>query len=255
MSVRSDEQRLDVGTVVELFALDLEGAGGGAVLRFTPGPWGGGPAVYKGLSHQPCPIRVTGLRSGGSGAPARPRLELSRLDATVAAALAGGDDWRGAKLTRLRTLERHLDGAEDPDPDRHWPPESWRVDRLLERTAATVAWALAVPFDVGRRQLPGRQMLAAVCNWRYRAWDPDANGGAGAWDYSAAECPYAGIAPAAKDGPFFGRDDEEIAGVGGAAPDPAKDVCSRRVSGCKARFPGQPLPFGGFIGLGRVVRR
>lgn len=251
MTVRTDEQRLDVGTVVELFTLDLS-ALGGAAFRWTPGTWDGAAAAYQGAAYAACPIRVTGLRSGGTGAPARPRLELSRLDATAAAALASAEDWRGASLTRLRTLERHLDGGADPDPERHWPPESWRVDRLLERSAETVAWALAVPFDVGRRQLPGRQMLASVCNWRYRAWDAEDS----AWDHSAAECPYAGHEGVADGGPFWDEEDEPVAAAPGeAAPDPAKDKCSRRVSGCKLRFPNQALPFGGFIGLGRVVRR
>ena len=250
MTVESDAQRLDVGTVAELYALDLRPVGG-AVLRFTPGPWDGAAALYKGLSYAACPIRVSGLRSGGDGAPARPRLELSRLDASVAAALAGTEDWRGGRLSRLRTLARHLDGGEEPDPERHWPEEWWLVERLLERSDAAAAWALAAPYDLGRRRLPGRQMLAAVCPWRYREWDPAANAGAGAWDHSRAECPYEGAAT-------FGRDDAPVHlddDADAAAPDPARDVCSRRLSGCKARFPAQALPFGGFVGLGRVLRR
>ncbi len=233
MSVREDAQKLDPGAVVELFALDARPAGG-STHRFVTGPWNGAAARYGGLAYSASPIELTGLEYRADGPAPRPTLVMSRLDAVVAAAALGAEDWRGARLTRVRTLARYLDGEPDADPDRHWPEEVFLVERLAEADGGTVAWQLASPIDFEGRRLPGRQILRDVCNWRYREWR------GGAWDYAHAECPYAGSS-------YFDAGDNP-------APDASGDVCSRRLSGCKARFPGQALPFGGFLGAARIRR-
>ena len=80
-------------------------------------------------------------------------------------------------------------------------------------------------------RLPGRTVLRDLCAWRYRTWDGSA------WDYSAAECPYTGTA-------YFDGSDT-------AVNEAEDDVCSRRLSGCRARFGSGSvsLPFGGFAGV------
>ena len=231
MTVRADQQRLDLGTVVDLFELDAT-AVGGAVHRFVTGPWNGADVVYGGDTYTASPIELEGLRYRVDGPVPRPRLRMSRLDAVVAAAAIGADDWRGATLKRVRTLARYLDGEPEADPARHWPAEVFLVERLADADSETVVWQLASPIDIDRRKLPGRQILRDVCSWRYREW----NGAA--WVYTHAECPYTGAR-------FFDADDQPTAAA-------ADDVCSRRLSGCKARFPANDLPFGGFLGAGRV---
>ena len=231
MTIREDEQRLNLTAIVDLYEIDATGIGGN-VHRFVPGPWNGDPVRYEGVEYTPTPVELEGVRFGGS-LSGRPTLRLSRLDAVVAgAALVGTEHWRGATVSRLRTLTRYLDGEPDADPNRHWPKEIWLIEKLLRADKATVAWQLASPLDIGGRQLPGRQIVRDVCNWRYREWR------AGAWNYARAQCPYTGAN-------YFDADDN-------AATDAADDVCSRRLSGCRARFPGQAIPFGGFLGVGRI---
>lgn len=234
MTIREDAQRLDVGTIVSLFTLDATGAGGN-VHRYVTGPWEGADVTFAGVTYTAAPIELEGVQYGGDGPLPRPRLSMSRLDATVAAAVLDADDWRGAKLTRVRTLTRYLDGEDDADPTRHWPAEIWLVERLARTDKAEVVWQLASPIDIDRRKLPGRQVLRDVCAWRYREWDGTA------WDYTKAECPYTGST-------FYDVDDQTTANA-------ADDVCSRRLSGCKARFPANDLPFGGFLGVGRTRSR
>ena len=233
-TIRADEQRLDVGAIVSLFTLDASGIGGG-VLRFVTGPWNAASVRYGGLVYAPVPVDIEGVSYGGNGPAARPKLTLSRLDALVAAAALDTDSWRGARLTRLRTLTRYLDGEPEADSDRHWPTDSWIVERLLSRTRAEVVWELASALDFDRRKLPGRQILRDVCAWRYRTWT------GAAWDYDHAECPYTGAN-------YFDGEDNAVAAA-------ADDVCSRRLSGCKLRFPDRVVPFGGFLGVGRTRRR
>ena len=235
--IRADEQALDADAVVALFALDAT-ALGGAAHRWVAGPWNGASASFGGVVYSPAPIQLAGAKQSLDGPLPRPTLALGRADAAVTAALLGIDDWRGARLTRTRTLARYLDGEPDADPTRHWPADVWLVDRLAEETKERVSWQLASPIDFDGRRLPGRQVLRDVCSWGYRRWVPAAGANPGRWDYAAAECPYVGA------GTWTDED--------AATADPALDRCSRRLSGCKLRFPGEEVPFGGFLGVARL---
>lgn len=230
MSIRTDEQRLSLPAIVELFEIDAAAIGGQA-MRFVTGPWNGAAVRYGGVEYSAAPIEIAGIRYGGS-LSSRPTLSISRLDAAVAAAVLGTGRWRGAAVSVTRTLTAYLDGEDEADPARHWPAETWLIEKLLSESKAAVSWQLASPLDIDGRQLPGRQILRDVCNWRYREWT------GAAWDYAHAQCPYTGAN-------YFDAGDNAAAGADG-------DVCSRRLSGCKARFPGAPIPFGGFLGVGRV---
>ena len=235
MSIRADEQRLDVGTVVELFEIDASAVGGNRH-RFVPGPWNGAPVTYDKVVYTPTPVALTGLGYSLAGPAPRPTLCISRLNAAIANAAVGTERWRGAKLTRLRTLARYLDGQPQADPERHWPAEIWIVERCASATKGEVVWQLASPLDLGGRTLPGRQIIRDSCAWRYREWNVSEE----EWDDTHAECPY-------KGSNHFDAADK-------AVTDAENDVCSRRLSGCKARFPDDDIPFGGFLGVGRVRR-
>ncbi len=245
MNIKADIQKLDPGQIVDLFTIDAT-AQGGRLLRFVPAAAGAPPAraVYSfgGNPYYPHPIEMTGVRSAADGPSARPTLKVSAVNPLATFLILGTDNLRGATVTRTRTFARHLDGAAAADATRTFGVEVWRVETLTARDKRELTWQLASPLDFDDKRLPGRQVLRDLCNWRYRRWDPVANAGAGGWDYTAAECPYTGAN-------FF--DDQDIPTTHASA-----DRCSRRLSGCRARFPraagrhAPPLPFGGFPGVG-----
>lgn len=235
-SIRADEQRLAIGTVVSLYTIDAGAIGGGAH-RFTPGVRTGAAIAYGGVEYRALPIELGGVDYRTGGAASRPTLTVSRLDEPFVAAALAVDDFRGAELRRVRTLERYLDGAPEADPERHWPEERWRIERLTRRDREGMTWQLASPLDLEGLKLPGRQVLRDLCSWIYRRWDE----AAGAFDYAAATCPYTGA-------DYFDAKDRAAAAA-------SADRCSRRLSGCRARFPDDDLPFGGFIGVGRTIPR
>ena len=219
--------RMDAGPVVDLFEVELQG---GAVERYTTGPRDGASSVvYGGREYRPLPIALERAGFGGSGAAARPTLRVSRLDGT-----AVPQDWQGATVKRTRTLARYLDGAAEADPSRHWPVESWVVDRQADRGRDEVVWQLSSPLDLELARIPRRQVLRDVCPWPYRRRV------GGVWENPEADdgCPYRG-------NQYWNAQDEAVA-------NPALDVCSRRLSGCKLRFgENGVLPFGGFAGVRR----
>ena len=231
-SLRQDEQLLSLDAIVSLMTLDTTGIStGGQVLRYTPGPLDGGDVTYQGRVYRPLPVRLSGVRSGGRNSN-QPRLEVAATDMTLLTIVTGREDLRGATVHRLRTLKKYLDGQPSADPERHWPEETWLVDQLLERHQGVLRWQLASPLLWDTARLPGRQALRDVCPWTYRRWRD------GAWDYTGVTCPY--------------RGDDYYDARNQPVTDATEDRCSRRISGCRARYPlPTVLPFGGFAGLNR----
>ena len=232
MPIAADGQRLDVGAIVSLYTIERTD---GTVFRFVPGADEGAVVRYQGNDFFPMPIVMSGLTADGAGPAPRPTMKISGVDAITISTLLGFENLRGARVTRLRTLERWLDDKPTADPLRHWPVDVFRVESLSGRTKTEMAWVLASPLDYDRKKLPGRQVLRDICSWHYRVWNADTE----SWNYTHATCPYTGNA-------FFNADDVVVNNA-------AQDVCSRRLSGCRLRFGNAPIPFGGFAGVGRLA--
>lgn len=214
---------------VELWELDLTDLGG-TVHRFANQTNELGQAiVWQGQAYAPLPIEATGFERRSTGPFPRPRVQASNVLGTLGQLIRDFDNLRGATLVRRRTLARFLDavnfaaGNADADPLAEFAPELWMVDQCVGRNRLTVQWELRNPLDFDGVMLPARTVQPNYCPWVYRSSD----------------CGYTGP-PVAK------ADDSPTALMG-------EDRCSKRLSGCKLRFPNnQPLPFGGFPGVGRL---
>lgn len=236
MTIHADQQAAHLGHVISLYTIDATGIGG-QLHRFVAGRWQGDPVVWGGDTYTATPIEVAGIEYGGEGPVARPTLTLSRIDESVVSAILATNHWRGACFTRVRTLARYLDGEPGADSSRHWPADVYRVERRQKADRNNIVFELSSPLDFDDKQLPGRQVLRDICAWQYRRWDAGAN----QFVYAHAEvaCPYRGSG-------YFDADDNAVA--------QAQDKCSQRLSGCLARYPDRVVPFGGFVGVGRLRR-
>lgn len=220
--------KLDQPAAVELFVLDLT-ALGGTLHRFCPqlSPQEQ-PVVWQGNSYQPLPIKAQGFEVRSGGPFPRPVLTCSNVLGTLGPLIREFNNLRGARLVRKRTLAVYLDavnfagGNADADPLQHWPDELWIVDECTARNRLVVQWTLRNPLDFVGVMLPSRVVDSSYCPWEYRS----------------SSCGYAG-------GPVAKVDDSATADV-------ALDRCSKRPSGCKLRFPNQPLPGGFFPGVGQL---
>lgn len=239
-------EKFDVGEIVELFSIDLAPIGGGQ-FGFAPSPVidvHGAEATPRldGQPFTPLPLESEGWQWTGAGPLPTPRLtfRLARPDgdqALAASALVSlieaNDDMLGARVTRIRTLRRHLDDGSDPDPQAVLGAEIFTVERKTSQTGDALTLELRSAIDAEAVSLPRRQALDR-CPLRYRV--PAVGGG---FDYSAATCPYGGAARFGLTGQPVGSD--------------AADRCGKRLVDCRLRF-GQHavLPFGGFPGVGRI---
>ena len=228
--ISSDIQKLNPGSLIELFEMD-DSASGGDILRWHNGVNEvGNNVVWQGRTYSRFPVEASGFERTGKGSLPRPTLKVSNVTGTIGALVREREDLVGAQVIRRRTFVRYLDAINFPgginpsaDPNVGFPDESWQIDRKVSENGIYVEFELAAAFDVQGVKIPRRQCIQNSCVWIYRG----------------PECGYTG---------------SYVDIAGNPTADPAKDVCSKRLGdGCKPRFGEfEALPFGAFPGCGMV---
>ena len=233
-AVGEELNKLAPSAVIELFELDgtASSIGVSQVYRFHAGVNEDidGDIVWNGNSYSRYPIAAEGFEYSGQGQLPRPTISISNILGLVTGFVVEHNDLVGATVTRIRTLKKYLDAANftsgtnaTADPYAEFAREVYIVDRKTLENREVVTFELAATFDVAGVKLPRRQIIQNICPWTYR--------GEG--------CGYTGT-------DYYDINDQEVTDV-------ADDVCSHRLTGCKARF-GQddPLPYGGFPSAGLI---
>ena len=215
-AVYEDLSVLEPNAIIELFQLHLDATlhGSSDIYYFHNGVNAAvtGNVVWNGQSYVRLPLEATGFDYSSSGSLPRPKLAVSNIGSSITALLlqvnliTTGNDLGGAKVVRIRTLKKYLDGAAGADPHAKFPDEIWYVDRKSNENRAVVEFELASKFDLVGVMLPRRQIIANVCQWVYRG----------------GECGYNGT-------DYYDINDNKVASSG-------SDVCGKRLSSCNVRF-------------------
>ena len=223
--------KINPSAIIELFELRLDSTlhGSSDVYRFHAGANADidGNIVFNSQTYTRIPIKADGFEYSNTGTLPRPTLSISNHDSTMTTLLllvnatTAGNDLGGAEVRRIRTLKKYLDGESAADPNARWPEERWFVDRKASESRDQVTFELASKFDLAGQKIPKRQVIANVCQWKYRS----------------SECSYTGSN-------YFDVNGNSVSTL-------AEDVCGKRVASCKLRFGDTAeLPFGSFPGAG-----
>ena len=223
--------KINPSAIIELFELRLDSTlhGSSDVYRFHAGANADvdGNIVFNSQTYTRIPIKADGFEYSNTGTLPRPTLSISNHDSTITTLLllvnatTAGNDLGGAEVRRIRTLKKYLDGENAADPNARWPEERWFVDRKASESRDQVTFELASKFDLAGQKIPKRQVIANVCQWKYRS----------------SECSYTGSN-------YFDVNGNSVSTL-------AEDVCGKRVASCKLRFGDTAeLPFGSFPGAG-----
>ena len=239
-------QAIAPGAIIELFELELNAAQHGVneTYRFHAGvnaTGNNGDIIWAGNPYMRFPLEAEGFEYSGQGQLPRPKLRISNILGTITALiLTLPNGLEGAKVTRIRTLGRYLDGANFPasgdilltedsfallledggsilldptnsteDPTAEFPREIYYVDRKVIETRDVIEFELAAVFDLIGVRAPKRQCVSNVCQWKYRG----------------PECGYAGNA-------YFNTNNQAVATL-------ALDACGKQLSSCELRFEQQ----------------
>ena len=239
MSITSDVQTLNLGTLVEFFVLDTTVTGGSLVLHFHPGvafsstltwndvvwsaPINVGDATTP-TTYSRWPVEASGFEWNGKGTLPQPRIQVSNVMGTISALNYANSDLIGAKVIRKRTLLKYLDAVNFPggvnataDPSVQFANDVYFVSRKVSENALLCEYELTSSWDVAGKMLPGRQVIQNVCPWLYRG----------------VECGYSGTN-------YWDTTDTTQALA-------ANDICGKRLTSCQKRYPSPAaLPYGGF---------
>ncbi|MDE9568827.1 phage minor tail protein L [Xenorhabdus bovienii] len=230
-SIRQQIQFLSPESIFEFFVIDLPKKFGGGRFYFHTGTnETNQPVVWQGKTYSPMPVKATGFDINGEGKLPRPKLQVANMHGIISAELQSKNDLLGCQVTRKRTMQCFLDSVNfpdgvnpDADPNQHYADDVWFIDQKSLETPEIVEFELASVYDLMGVQLPNRQVIRNSCQW----------------DYRGAECGYTG--------PAFDKNDKP-ATLAGA------DLCSKRLSSCRARrdyFADGIIMFGGFPGASR----
>lgn len=225
-----DFQSLDPGALVELYILDATNIPGGQVYRFHCGTNGlRQQVVWQGNTYQAYPIKIEGFSFTTQGTLPRPKAVVANPNGLISSIVRSYNDLRGAKVTRKQVFAKHLDAVNFPggsnptaNPNAGFEDEVYYVERKETEDNEVVVFELACSSDMEGTEIPARFIQGNICPWIYRS----------------SECSYTGGACAQWN-------DTPTANIN-------LDVCGKRISSCKLRFPNTVLPFGGFPGAGRI---
>jgi lambda family phage minor tail protein L len=213
-------QEIAPGAIIELFELELNAAQHGVneTYRFHAGVNADNnqSIVWAGEEYLRFPIEAEGFEYSGQGQLPRPKLRVSNIFGTITALLLTlPSGIEGAKVTRIRTLARYIDGVNfpggtnpygTPDPTAEFPREVFYIDRKAVETRDVIEFELAAVFDLIGVRAPKRQCVSNICQWEYRG----------------PECGYTGNA-------YFNTNDQPV-------PTLAADACGKQLSSCELRF-------------------
>jgi len=215
-AVYEDLSVLAPNAIIELFQLRFDATlhGSGAIYCFHNGVNAAvtGNIIWNGQVYVRLSLEATGFDYSSTGSLPRPSLTVSNIGSSITALLlqvnliTAGNDLGGAKVVRIRTLKKYLDGEAGADPHAKFPDEIWYVDRKANENRAAVEFELASKFDLAGVMLPRRQIIANVCQWAYRG----------------GECGYNGT-------DYYDINDNKVTASG-------SDVCGKRLSSCNVRF-------------------
>jgi lambda family phage minor tail protein L len=221
----SDLQAIAPSAVIELFQLELNATQHGVneTYYFHAGvnADGNGNIIWNSQTYLAFPIEATEFEYTGTGSLPRPKLRVSNIFGTITALILSlPNGLEGAKVTRIRTLARYIDGANfpggtnpygTPDPTAEFPREIYYVDRKGGENRDLIEFELAAAFDLVGVRAPKRQCVSNICQWIYRG----------------SECGYTGNA-------YFNFNDQPVGSIG-------DDVCGKRLNSCELRFAQQRL--------------
>ena len=229
-------QSFDPGKLVELFVVDLTSLGGG-VTRWANATFADTQISFGGDTFLPLSMETEGFDRNGKGTIPTPTIRIFPTDGIRAAMVAYGD-FIGAKITRIKTFSRFLDGQPDADSSQVFPNEVWFFEQKTAFNKEVIEWSLSSTLDQEGVVLPKRVFLKDICQLKYRYWDgsafiytPAADGG----------CPYTS---------------SSYYDVNGTSTTASGDKCGKRLSECKRRFGNNALlPFLAFPGITAYRRR
>ena len=133
-----------------------------------------GEDVYVNRNYDVLPMEADGFDISSDGSYSRPLVTIANV-ASVFSTAIGDIDYEeliGRRLTRRTTLKNLLSSGSDSTPPIEYPKMVYIIDRIKDRNIVSITFELANPYDLAGVSLPGRQIIAGACPWKYQGASP-----------------------------------------------------------------------------------
>jgi lambda family phage minor tail protein L len=159
--INPELQKLEQSSsLVSLYEVDATSFGGGLFYFCNELGADGNNISFNGQVYQALPIEVTGWGSNQTGTTAKPTMSITNLDNdTFRAAVITQGDLVGAKVTRLRTLSKFLDGSPDANGSAVIGPDRAYIEQKTIQNKTVMQFQLGSITDRMGMMLPRRQVL------------------------------------------------------------------------------------------------
>jgi len=227
-----------------------------------------GVLVWNGNDYYPLPVTAEGFELNTQGTLPRPILRVANVIPLIKDLVRIMDGLTGAKIIRRRVFYKYLDNLSNANNNAGFGDDLYLINRKKIETKSYIEFELITPIELGDLKLPRRQIITNTCPWCYRRegcgyadrkiadinditygtvdyglidrgeWQPDTS-------YAINDVVFILI----KNTPYYYM--AKVAHISSyrnkfSSNYWVTDDCSKTVKGCKIRFDGQPLPFGGF---------
>lgn len=158
MTIQQDLRKSAVGTVIELYILDLSPLGG-EVMYLSPHANANTAIVFDGHEYIPMPIKGVNYEKSIAGAPPQPKLTVSNVTRLIQPYINAYQGLVGAKVTRFRTLDKYLDGGSSPDPSQVFDSDTFLIQQKTKHNKLEVEFKLSSVIDADNEKLPRMVVL------------------------------------------------------------------------------------------------
>ena len=130
--------------------------------------------VYTVRNYDVLPMEAEGFDISSDGSYSRPMVTIANVTSVFSTAIGDIDyeELIGKRLTRRTTLKNLLSSGSDSTPPIEYPTMVYIIDRIKDRNIISVTFELANPYDLAGVSLPGRQIIAGSCPWKYQGASP-----------------------------------------------------------------------------------
>jgi lambda family phage minor tail protein L len=219
--IAQDVQQAAVGNIVNLYEIDLNDIGSDQVLYITEYVNDDyTPIYFDGQEYTPIQMESEGWQVTGQETLPRPKIRFSNTLLTFASYVYTFDDLIGAKVTRIRTFEKYLDGNTNPNSAAKFAPDIYRIRQKTSHNKYYIEFELSPFMDFEKTQIPKRQIIRDFCRWKYRVWNPTES----KFVYEKATCPYVSA--------------YRYTRLGAYTTDSSEDFCGKLLTDCEMRFAG-----------------
>jgi lambda family phage minor tail protein L len=132
--------------------------------------------VWQDRDYMPIGLEIEGFEINADGRVNRPKMKISNKDYFITNLLRKNDDFKNARITRIRTFVKFLDDENfdggnpfgSSDSTAELSRQDYIVSQKVQENKIYVELELTSPLDLDNFEINSRRVMGKYCYWQYR---------------------------------------------------------------------------------------